>query len=246
VAVSESVFVNYRVHDNQDSAVASLARKNLEALTHLGGIIEGKLFADWITQATSREVLNFLQNLVGYPPLYGDPRFSSEMTSVVTRRVANLRNEAEIQIFTRFVNALAHNVLVNGKQLKFLGLTKLVPGIGTNSFNFNLELSKSVCSEVRLLLEVSSIRTDSFPTVIVGCQHSESEFSQIRLKCDDFDDKESLIDTFLIGAGDYLEATEFFDTSVSPFEYRIVRRIRIIKGKIPRSLNKLVYSLLGR
>jgi hypothetical protein len=246
VAVSDSILLNYRVHRTQESAVASLARKNLEATIHLGNFINEDTFAEWVMAATLQEIVEFLQYLVTYPSLYGDSRFSSELTSVITRRVSSLREETQVQVWAQFVNALAHNVLIDEKQLKFLGLNKSIQRADTNALNFNLELDQSVCSRFSTIFRFRSIHNQSFPRITIGCQHSSSGSSQLLIDCRNINDDDSLMDSLLFRTGEYLASIEYFESSVSPFEYGIVRKVRNIKSKIPRWLNRLVYGLFGR
>ena len=246
VAVSDSILLNYRVHETQESAVASLARKNLEAIVHFSHLINEDIFAAWVNAASSQEIIRFLQYLVQYPSLYGDSRFSSELTSVITKRVASLREETEVQVCSQFVNALVHNVLIDEKQLKFLGFNKPIHDDDLNALNFNLELDKSVCSRIRSLFTFRLISNESFPKVSLGCQHSPPSSSQISIDCSNLNNDSSLMDTLLLRTNEYFTVIEYFENSVSPFEYGIVRKVRFIKTKIPKFLNRLVYALFGR
>jgi hypothetical protein len=246
VTVSESVLLNYRIHETQESAVASLARKNLEATIHLGNFIHGNIFAEWVTGASSQELEDFLHHLIFYPPLYGDTTFSSEIISIITGRVIALRVENEVQVRALFVNALAHNVLIDEKQLKFLGLTHRAKVHQTNSLNFNIEFSRSACSAVKTALAIHSIHFKSFPTIVIGCRHAAPGSSQIELDCNNLSDKGLLMDSLLMKSSEYLGSIDYFKASVSPFEYRIVRKLRSVKKRIPGYLNRLVYAVFGR
>lgn len=246
VAVSSSTFVSYRVHNTQESAVASNARKNLEASIHIEDLVTGNIFADWIAGATAQDVIDFLQFLLRYPPVYGDPRFSGELTSRITRVVSRLRSEIEIQICAQFVNALSHGVVIDLRQLKFLGIVIPISDSVPNAFNFNIELNNSVCSVLRLWLNAGSSSVAGFPNVIVGCRHSAPATSQVELDCELLNDAAGVTDSLLIKTGEHLESLEFFVTSVSPFEYGIVRKFRLFKNRMPRPVKKLVYTLFGR
>jgi len=246
VAVADSVLVNYRVHDTQESAVASLARKNLEASVHLGNFINDDIFAKWVININAQEVVDFLLYLLKHPPLYGDPTFSSELISVIARRVSVLRNEIEVQVCLNFVNALAHNVPIDEKQLDFISLIGPLKERIEKSLNFNIKFSQTSCATIKSALTFHSVNNDSLPKVIVGCKHSAHNSRQISIDCENLSDTSALIDSLLLQTGEYLEKIEYFTTSVSPFEYKLIRRARLVKSRIPKSVNWLVYRLLAR
>jgi hypothetical protein len=240
VQVSEEVLVNYRVHDGQESAVASLSRKNLEAVTHLGNFVAGDLFADWITSRSQEEIVEFVGLFAKYRPLYGDIKFSSELVSIITRRVTSLRQENEVQVASLLMNALAHDVLVEESQLKYLGIQKHIPEKAPRA-NFNLEFCEGVCEELESILRLNNFLSADFPTVLVGCNHSTSETIFVKIDCKFTRPMETILDNLVVLGEEQLKSKQVFVASVSPFEYNLIRKYRIVKMKMPFWLNRVFY-----
>ena len=202
VEVSRSTLVNYRVHEMQEGAVASLARKNLEATVHLGNFVNDQTFADWIKARSPEEVINFMQFLLKYPPLYGDLKFSSEMVSVIAQKVKSLREEKEVRLSSLLINALAHDVLINEDQLIFFGGQVEELNNRASRTNFNLIFSSHACSKLESRLRLARVNNIAFPTVVVGCNHSSASPSDIRLDCDAIGDPRDLVDKLLFEVED--------------------------------------------
>jgi hypothetical protein len=244
VHVSDLVLVNYRVHDGQESAVASLSRKNLEAITHLGDFIGGELFAKWVTERPLAEIVEFVGFFAKHRPLYGDIKFSSELVSLITRRVAFLRHEKEVQVSCLLVNALAHDVLVMEGQLKYLGLQNLE---SENIFksNFNLEFCQGVCSNLSAFLSLNIFNSVDFPTILVGCNHSTSDASFVKIDCTITAPTEMILDNLVVSGEEQLKSSKVFVASVSPFEYNLIRKYRKAKARIPVWLNRVIYRMAG-
>lgn len=243
VEVSKYILVNYRVHEMQESAVASLARKNLEATVHLGNFINDETFAGWIKARSPEEVINFMQFLFKYPPLYGDLKFSSEIVSVIAQKVKSLREEKEVRLSSLLINALAHDVLINEDQLVFFGGQVEDLKNRASRTNFNLVFSKHTCSNLESRLGLAQMNNNAFPTVVVGCNHSNASPSDISLDCDALGGPRVLVDKLLFEVENHFKSKELFQRSVSPFEYSIIRKLRLLKVRIPRWL---IWAIQGR
>jgi hypothetical protein len=240
ISILDSSAVFYRVHEQQESFAVSLSRKNLEALTHLGSFFQSPTFSSWLKARTSAEVIDFLQFIRMYPPLYGELKFSSELVSVITSRIMELRTESDIHRIALFTNAFAHDVLIDTAQLRFFDENKNLKDIDANKYNYNITINASVCLNVKSSIDLSKDFANGIPTVRVGCSHTAKSDSEIRLNCGEKYSKEDLIDELLIKCAEYLQSQEIFQNSVSPFEYRLVKVIRMLKNRAPRSLVKFL------
>jgi hypothetical protein len=233
VANSGTILVNYRVHDMQESAVASLSRKNFEAIFHLSNFIMGDFFAKWVVEKSSEEICSFLEYFLKHPPIYGDLKFSSELVSILTGRVALLRDEPPVRLTSMLVNALAHNVLISEDQLGLVGL----PLTGTISevphANFNVIFSSGVCARVELMFRLKKSNGPHFPSVVLGCKHSVSIPCEIRVDCELTVEHGILLDQLIVEITDFLASKQYFRDSVSPFEFSLIRRFRRLKSRIP-------------
>ncbi len=242
VQVSREVLVNYRVHEGQESSVASLSRKNLEALMHLGNFVNGKEFADWINIRKSSELVEFLNLLIKYPPIYGDLKFTSELVSLITRRVEHLSKERAVKLTSFFVNALAHDVLITENQLRYLGLNLTDNLVSDDKANFNLKFAKGICPELRMVLAHYHSNSGEYPSIIVGCRHSESGEKFVKFECNALTSKREIEDKFILEAEELLKKSEVFHGAVSPFEYNLIRIFRRIKTSMPVWLNRIIYG----
>ena len=243
IAILDSPVIFYRVHEQQESFAASLSRKNLEALTHLGEFFQSPTFSDWLNARTAAEVMDFLSFFRKYPPLYGEIKFSSELVSIITKRVMELRNESDIHRVALFTNAFAHDVLIDTAQLKYFGKSEASRIVDTNVFNYNFTLNASVCQTVRVLGDSSRDSKNATLSLRIGCNHTVKVRGEIQLNCDEKYSKEDLIDQLLIKCAEYFQSQEIFQNSVSPFEYRLVKMIRLIKKRAPKFLLKSLQNI---
>ena len=237
---------NYRVHDEQESNVAPLARKNFEGLTHLSGFIDSEVFTRWVNEQPESELLNFLSFIRKYPPLYGDPKFSAQLVSRLASKVVAERNEPSLISSAYLTSAFSHEVLLNSAQIRNVMTEKLHIPLPPKSFNFNPLLRNGVCENVRLLIE--SQNSDDFqePIISVGCLHSSKEPGDVILDCLRPNAKDSLVDQLLLNATIYLERKDRFQPRISPFEYKLIKVVRVLKRLSPQWLNSLLYGMFKR
>ena len=242
IKVLDNSAIFYRVHEKQESFAASLSRKNLEAIVHLGEIINSTIFADWLNSCDALEVIEFLKSIRKYPPLYGEIKFSSELVSVITRRVIELRSEPKIHQNALFTNAYAHDVLINDSQLKFFFSSPATQGLERDEYNFNFKLLDQVCERMKDSLSSSeNLNEKSF--LRVGCNHTSRVETQIRLNCEELDLKSDLIDQLLLQSAAYFQSEDVFQNVVSPFEYRIIKKFRSSKKLVPGYLIALLQKI---
>jgi hypothetical protein len=235
----------YRVHDTQESNVASMARKNLEALTHLGAFIQSTVFSNWINSCSILDIIDFLKLLRKYPPVYGDSNFSAEFVSILTQKIKSIRKEDEIQKFTLFTNALAHNVLLNNFQLKHLNQKRIAIQEFRQEYNFFVEFDLLACHKVLMLQASKTDEVDESPIVRVGCNHTRSTRSDIYLSCDTECDLDTLRDSLLYLAEEFLREQNVFQKNISPFEFWVIKLLRRTKKLLPFWLNKFLYRIVS-
>jgi hypothetical protein len=243
IAILDYPVVSYRVHEQQESFAASLSRKNLEALTHLGRFFQSSTFSDWLNARTSGEVINFLSHIRTHPPLYGEIKFSSELVSIITNRVMDVRTESDVHRVAIFTNAFAHDVLIDTAQLKYFGESEASRIVDINVYNYNFTINASVCQTVRDLVDSSRDSKNGTPALSVGCNHTLKLRDEIQLNCEEKYSKEDLIDQLLIKCAEHFQSQEIFQHSVSPFEYRLVKTIRLLKNRAPKFLLKSLQKI---
>lgn len=243
ISTMESPTISYRVHNQQESSVASLSRKNLEALTHLGEFFESQIFTNWLIARSPQEVIEFLLNLAKYPPLYGEMKFSSQMVSIITNRVMSLRNEIEVNKIALFTKALAHDVLIDETQLKYLSKYSNLKSVSGIHFNYFFRTNPAVCSRIKTIFNSSSQPMINLPILRVCCNHTAKTEEGIKLNCDEDFSREDLIDQLHLKSTEYFQSRQYFQKSVSPFEYRIIIMIRKLKHYAPKKNTKEIRSI---
>jgi hypothetical protein len=245
IAILDSPVIFYRVHEQQESFAASLSRKNLEGLTHLGGFFQSPTFSDWLNARTPAEVMDFLLFIRKYPPLYGEIKFSSELVSIITKRVMDLRIENDVHRVALFTNAFAHDVLIDTAQLKYFGDSEASRIIDANVYNYNFTMNTSVCQTVKVLGDSCRDSKNTTPSLRVGCNHTVRVKGEIQLNCDEKYSQQDLIDQLIIKCAEHFQSQEIFQNSVSPFEYRLVKSFRLIKNHAPKILLKSLQKIKG-
>jgi hypothetical protein len=242
IEVRDNSAIFYRVHEKQESFAATSSRKNLEAITHLGDITKSTTFADWLNGCEALEVLEFLRLIRKYPPLYGEIKFSSELVSVITSRVIEMRSEALVHQNALFTHAYAHDVLIHDSQLKFFFSKPAPQDLERDEYNFKFKLLDQVCQKMKDTLSASK-DVSKEPFLNVGCNHTSRFKTQIRLDCERFELKSDLIDQLLLQSAAYFQSEEVFQNVVSPFEYRLIKKFRSSKQLIPRYLIVLLQKI---
>ena len=241
ISVVNDSFTNYRTHESQESSVSSMSRKNLEALVHLGDFVSSKVFTDWIKNLEIHDVLSFLELLIEYPPLYGDPKFSAEFVSRITNTIRSIREESDVRKAAIFVNALAHDVLLHETQIEYIDVATLSKHSSGLAFNFNLSFHELCCSKIKFIQTQFQENFSYLPSVTVGCQHSEWTESLIRLNCSNLDSDSQIIDSISQLATERFKDLGLFNPAVSQFEYSLVKKYRGIKRAIPSQINRVIY-----
>jgi hypothetical protein len=240
--VSDS-FTSYRTHESQESSVSSISRKNLEGLVHLGEFVTSEVFTDWIKCLEIYDVISFLELLIKYPPLYGDPKFSAEFVSRITNVIGSVRGESEVKKTAIFVNALAHEVLLHETQIEYID-DSINSKYGSQlEFNFNLSFHKLCCTKIKFMQSQFRGNFAHLPNVTVGCEHTEKTESLIRLMCSNLDSDSQIIDAISQLATEHFKDLDLFNAAVSQFEYSLLKKYRGIKRSIPARINRVIYRV---
>jgi hypothetical protein len=240
VQVIDRVFTKYRVHPDQESNVSSLSRKNLEALVHLGSFVRSKSFSDWILELETVQVKSFLENLVKYPPIYGDSKFSKEFVSLVTDTVKTLRVENDVRSIAHMVNAYSHGVIISESQILYLGdFDTNAPT--SNRFNLNFIFDEQCCSKIKDIQSKIEKSSSVYSSVSVACSHINNSKHHLLLDCESLDLTSNTSDLLAQLGNEFLHKSGVFEGSVSQFEYSLIQKVRRLKNRIPASFNKIIY-----
>lgn len=241
VRVVDDVFTRYRVHEQQESNVSSLSRKNLEALVHLGTFIRSKEFSNWIIELDVIKVVGFLESLIKYPPIYGDTKFSGEFVSLVTQTVEALRIENDIRSAAKLVNAYFHGVIIDDSTSICLenSTHQMIPAY--IKFNSNFIFDQMCCQKIKSAQSTIYSSSEVYPEVLVGCLHGNKPKKDFVLNCEAIDTTSQLLDALAQGANAHFEKLGAFERSVSRFEYSLILKVRRFKKYIPSHLNRIMH-----
>jgi hypothetical protein len=243
VRVDNSVFTRYRVHGQQESNVSSLSRKNLEALIHLGAFVRSEEFSNWIMELEVTQVIGFLESLIKYPPIYGDPKFSGEFVSLVTGTVEAIRGGDDIRSVSKLVNAYSHGVIIDDSQSIYLEDSRIDLMRMSVEINLKLVFNEMCCETIKSVQDGIKGISLIYPAVLVGCLHTNNSENNVVLNCEALHSRPQILDALAQGANEYLQKSGVFDSSVSQFEYSLVLRVRRLKKYIPSYLIKRLYRL---
>jgi hypothetical protein len=136
-------------------------------------------------------------------------------------------------------------VLIDTAQLKYFGESEASRIIDANLYNYNFTMNASVCQTVKVLGDSSRDSKNATPSLRVGCNHTARVGGEIQLNCDEKYSQQDLIDQLLIKCAEHFQSQEIFQNSVSPFEYRLVKMIRLIKNHAPKILLKSLQKIKG-
>jgi hypothetical protein len=246
VFILNESFTHYRVHDGQESNVSSSSRKNFEALIHLGNFISSQPFTDWIESLEASELLDFLGFLIKYPPLYSDPNFSSEFTSIVTNVVRSYRSEIEIKQLATMISAFSHGVLVGSSELGYLDNSHISSQDSSRVFNFNFLTDDTCCIKVKSIPIHFNDMYAQFPTLTFGCSHSRVAVNVIKLDCINLVSQNQIYDSISQLGTEEFKRLDFFNNSVSRFEYSLVKKFRKAKYLFPPALTEVLFKILRK
>lgn len=243
VKVVDDVFIQYRVHEQQESNVSSLSRKNLEALVHLGTFIRSNEFSNWILELEVSKVVGFLESLIKYPPIYGDTKFSREFVSLVTQTVEVLRIENDIRSAAKLVNAYFHGVIIDDSTTVQIedSSHQVIPA--SIKFNSNFIFDEMCCQKIKTAQSKIDSSSAVYPEVLVGCLHGNKPKNDFLLNCGAINTTSQFLDALAQGANAHFEKLGAFEGSVSRFEYSLILKVRRFKSYIPSHLNRIMHRL---
>jgi hypothetical protein len=178
--------------------------------------------------------------------LYSDPKFSSELVSIITNQAKIVRSEPEIRQAAIFINALAHDVIIHQTQLRYIDDFIEAKGGTMDAFNFNLVIDNLCCTKITAIQTRVSEDFINLPTLTVGCAHSLKNRSFLELDCLNLKEESQIIDSISLLATEEFKRLEIFDAAVSQFEYSLIKKYRRFKYKLPPRLNRILYPLFRK
>lgn len=243
VATSSEVMVHYRVHDEQESNLAPLNRKNFEALQHLGSLVDSRFFAEWISSLDEDQVNEFVNVLKFFPPIYGDPTFSPTIVNRISTVIQKSTTSPIIEASLISLQSQLFNVLLGYDQSKFLSIRESELVVSPNP-NFEIRVEATSCKDL-LQFAKSYQQHSDWLTVNIFCKHATNHSARDAIKVDCTPGEDELLDSdsIITQIQEALEIKGLANPTVTPREFRIVIGMRKMKKFLPASfLNTLKKS----
>lgn len=238
--------INYRVHSSQESNLASLRRKNLEALFHFTRFVKSEQFRIFVQGLSQAETLGFLNILATNLPIYGDPLFGRILFYFIVYEVIHCLNSKSATASSLLILSKAMDTVMTKSQLRFF--TNLDSNLErVLDSNIHLKCQEFDCDKLRMIAEI--FPSNNFALDInIHCRHSQSISSKsLFIDCDVHIDQDNTEDQIAFYVQNQLELAGIFSPAVSIFEYSLIMKYRKLKKLIPGAfLLKLRRIIVGK
>ena len=234
------ISINYRVHKNQESALAPSRRKILEAYLVLTRFIQTDAFRNYVVSLSDENKLKFWKAIAAKTPIYGDTEFGMALFYYMSILIADSMEtpEAAVEIF----GSLAAN---RGTYLRAGELASFVApnfaSLDDTQPNFSISIARGSCPQITALSK-SGKEKGSFeiPTFKVGCRHSSSR-SSFLVDCDLIVSSQGqVLDALIVQLTQRMENTGILDFKISPIERNLLRMFRVQKSKLPSTPFRII------
>jgi hypothetical protein len=243
--ISEVVAIDYRVHNQQESAVAPNRRKYFEAQVVLSRFINSELFSKYLLELTDQEKLNFWKAVCDKEPLYGDLEFGAAIKLELLLKLSDSTYDSSISGEMIGKHAALKGVfLQEGEVHAFLSAEQsrstMLPA------NFRIKVAEGSCAVISRLGQFGSILDVSTSTFFVGCSHAKGNFTYV-LNCENTHQSyQEILDLLLVKITNQLEAEGQFDFKITPIERTFVKIFRRAKNKLPNRVFRYSKKMLTR
>jgi hypothetical protein len=182
VVCTDAIGAYYRVHEDQESNLATSRRKYFEALIYLDELVTSPSFVNWLARMTFTEKISFWESIIKSPPIYGDKNFSSTLLTSFYKKISDSCDlvSEKAEFANRF--ALYNGVLLRSGQVGSLvfdnkSSKQVLPG------NFNVVVLQDSCKEIQDLADLVNSKSALYFRR-VGCSHLRKDSTFLSLDCD--------------------------------------------------------------
>ena len=170
IRLVNEVAVNYRVHPQQESNLATLRRKSFEASFWLIELIESDIFAFWLRSQSEKNLRDFWNQLSSQTPIYGNDQFGFVLQLSIAKKILRIK-----QPFSFAENIVSDLSAGNGIFLKKGDARNLLPDSFELSPNIKSNISVTIvegsCQVVQDAAKYLSSGVDG-QSLVVACRHS--------------------------------------------------------------------------
>lgn len=243
VAVSSSIGIHYRAHEQQESALAPLRRKFLEDQIWIHRFIAGPEFSNWVASLADEEKIQFLNQVLGHKPIYGDEIFSAPIILMLVEVLDKSTNSIQLSAQMLGEYALSKGVFLREGEVKnILSYSGSVDKILKS--NINLSCPRDACEN--LIAGVQTFQSaSSISTIFVSCKHSKRHDAKLILDCSRlFDGKHEINSDIIASEVTFLlERIDEFNLLLSSGERSLVTQLRKWKRHIPGIIVNLLKKI---
>ena len=232
IATTSKVSIDYRVHVDQESALAPNRRKFFEAQVVFSRFIQSDEFKNFLAELSDLDKLRFWKLIADRGPIYGDLEFGKPLMLPCSLSISDSMAEGSISLRLLGMFAAANGTFLGPGGANAFLLDKY-SGVPTSGGNFRLMVAEGSCTQVSQLLDSTRMVDGELMDFIVGCRHASGKM-QFIADCDLVSVfPQNVLDLLIVQMTNRLELDGVFDYKISPIERRIVSLLRSLKDLLP-------------
>ena len=236
---TSEISIDYRVHEDQESALAPSRRKIMEAYLVLTRFIQTDAFRSYVVSLSDESKLKFWKALAAETPIYGDTEFGMAMFYNISLFLADSMETPDSA-----VEILGSLAATSGTYLRAGEIASLVAPnfihLENTQPNFSISIVRGSCPQIAALSKTGKEGSFGIPAFKVGCRHSSSRDSFLA-DCDLIvSSPGQVLDALIVQITQRMENIGSLDFKITPIERNLLRIFRVLKSKLPRILFRVV------
>ncbi len=243
IVTTEEVSINYRVHSDQESALAPNRRKYFEAQIVISRFLESNVFENYLHEMSDDQKFEFLRLISKDIPIYGDLEFGKTVQNNLLLKVIDSMEDPERSSEVMGMFAALNGVLLREGEIRTM-LAATHSGSVNSKANFCLSVADGTCEILVQYLSASQSEKNPLPTSVVYCSHSNGPGHYL-VDCAAFRlNPAASVDLLIVRITETLEMTGHYEFKLSPFERTLVNRLRSVKSLVPVILIRRLKNIL--
>jgi hypothetical protein len=243
--ITPEVSIDYRVHKDQESALAPSRRKILEAYLVLTRFIQTDSFRSYVVSLSDENKLRFWKSIAAKTPIYGDSEFGMAMFYNVSLFIADAMEMPDFAVEIFGSLAAARGTYLRAGELASFIAPNFV-SLDNTQPNFAISIARGSCPRVTALSKTGKEGFDGIPTFKVGCRHSSSR-SSFLVDCDLIViSPGKVLDVLIVQITQTMENKGILDFKITPIERNLLRNFRILKLKLPSKIFIIIRRIIIR
>lgn len=234
VLTSTTQIIEYREHIAQESNLAGLNRKYLENAFWMIEFIDSEEFVSWINTQSEIDLMNFIEYLLKYKPIYFDQSYSKIIVFLIFKTI--LATTSSVNLKAKCIFELSHTFGVFLHEKEICNFVSIPFNFRLDcTQNFNIEFAPDVCEEVsRVSYRFKANKY--IQKVHISCRHAGGKKRGfLVLDCNRLTNlsEDDRIDLILVKINEFFESQGENEKKITPGEYFIISFIRRIRNLVP-------------